>query len=749
MTDVTRPPAWDATRVVGKPIPRVDGYERVSGSATYAIDVELPGMLHAAVLRCPHPHARVKSVDVSKASGMPGVRAVLTGESPGARIPWYFAGKEPTSLLFDPHCRHEGEEVAAVAAETAHQAADAARALAAEYEVLPFVLDPEKALEPGAPVLHGGGNRRGEPARYSRGDVEAGFREADAVVEMSFETPCEVHTPLEVHGSVAQWDGDRLTVWDSNQGVFGVQEALARCFSLPLAGVRVICPYMGGGFGSKIELSKHTVIAALLARATGRPVRLFLSREESFLCVGNRPPNRLVLKAGAKKDGRLTALDYRSLGTCGAYPDGTGTSYLVSDLYLCPNVRTEDTTVYTNAGKSRAFRAPGFPQGAWALEQVMDALAGKLGVDPVDLRRRNVPAVSQRRGVPYTSTGLDRCLEEGARAFGWAAARARPRGRGPLVRGVGVAAGMWGWDGNPQATAIVRLAADGSVGLTLGASDLGTGTKTVMAAVVAEELDVPPGRVSIEHADTATTPWAVVSGGSQTTHVNAPAVRAASLEVKRQLLDLAAGQLGVAASTLALRGDTIGPAEGEGPSVRLADLEALQARHVLIGVGHREPHPAGKVALPFSVHFAEVEVDTRTGEVRVLRLLGAHDSGRVMSRLTYDNQVFGGMAMGIGFAMTEARLLDEDHGRMVNANWHDYKVPTALDVAREHVCLPIEPGDTEGNSVGAKGLGEPATIPTAAAIANAVHHATGIRVTAPSINPVQMARRLAERRAGG
>jgi xanthine dehydrogenase YagR molybdenum-binding subunit len=743
----TQPAPWGETTVVGTPRPRVDGYERVSGSAVYAIDVTFPDMLHAAIVRCPHAHARVKKVDTSKAEAMPGVRAVLTGDSPGAKLPWYFGQKGPLSLLFDPHCRYEGEEVAAVAAETPQQAHEAARAVSVEYEELPFVVDYEQALKPGAPAVHEGGNRSGEPDKYERGDVVKGFAEADAVVERTFRTPCEIHTPLEPHGSVAKWDGSRLTVWDTNQGVFDVRGGLAQWLQMPLTSVRVISKYMGGGFGSKIEPGKYTVIAALLARKTGRPVRCFVSREESFLCVGNRPPNTLTLKAGAKKDGTLTALQLTGLGTSGAYPDGSGAGYLVTDLYSCPNVRTEETDVFINAGKARAFRAPGFPQGAWALEQVMDELADKLGMDPVELRLKNVPTVSQRRNnMPFTSTGLARCLKEGAEAFGWKAARSATRGRGPVVRGVGVAAGMWGWEGEPRSTVIIKYAADGSVNLCMGASDIGTGTKTVMAMVVAEELGVPLDRIQIEHADTGTTPSAVVSGGSQTTHVNSPAVRAAALDVKRQLLEMAADQLKVEAASLSLKGGEIVAAGPPEKRLALKDLARLQQQQMVVGVGHRHPHPKDKIGLPFVVHFAEVEVDTRTGEVRVLRLLGAHDSGRVMSPLGYENQVFGGMTMGVGFAMTESRVLDQSTGRMVNANWHDYKLPTALDIPPKPVCVPIDPHDTEFNTVGCKGIGEPATIPTAAAIANAVHHATGVRITEPSINPVQMAQKLWARR---
>ncbi len=747
----TRPAPWTETDVVGKPLPRIDAYERVSGTAVYAIDVDFPDLLHTVVVRCPHAHARVKKVDVSKAEKMPGVRAVLTADNLGAEVPWYFTREGPLSSLFDPHCRCEGEEVAAVAADTRHQAEEAARAVVVEYEELPFVIDPAEALKEGAPQIFEGGNQN-QTRPYSRGELEQGFAEADAVVEMSFHTLCQIHTPLELHGSVARWDGDELTVWDSTQGVFEVQSTVARYVQLPLNKVRVKGLYMGGGFGSKLETGKYTVIAAYLARRTGRPVAVFLTREETFLAAGNRPANTLTLKAGAKKDGTLTALHLTGLGSSGAYADGAISGYLVMDLYTCPNVKVEPTEAYTNTGKARPMRAPGFPQCSWALEQVMDALAEKIGMDPLAIRLKNVPTVSQRRGIPFTSTGLGRCLEEGAKAFGWQEARARERAKGPLLRGVGVGAAIWGWEGETASTAIVRLYADGSVNLNLGASDLGTGTRTVMAMIVAEELGVPVDRIRVDNADTGTTSYAPSSGGSQTVVANAPAVRAAALQVKRQVLEWAARQLEVPIESLTLADSkvtAVATEGGEAKSVAFGELQGLQRQHAAVGVGQRHPHPEGKVALPFAAQFAEVEVDTRTGEVRVLRMLGAHDSGRVMNLMTFRNQVFGGMAMGIGFGMTEGRVLDRNTGKMVNANWHDYKLPTIKDVADQHVCLPIDPHDSECNTVGAKGLGEPATIPTASAIANAVYHATGVRVTETPIGPERMVSLLAAARQRG
>jgi xanthine dehydrogenase YagR molybdenum-binding subunit len=374
----------------------VDAYERVSGTAVFPHDLLLPDMLHGALLRCPYPHAKVLSIDTSEAEKMPGVQTVITAKTPGADMPWYERRGKAYGRLFDNHCRHQGEEVAAVAAETPLQAADALRAIKVEYEQLPFVVDDNEALAADSPPVQEGGNRVGDPSIGGRGDVVAGFAEADVIVERTYTTPCQIHAPMEPHGSVAKWDGNRLTVWDSTQGVFGIQEGLSRALGLPMSNVRVIGHYMGGGFGAKLEMGKYTVCAALMARITGRAVKLFLTREDCFLVTGNRPGNRISVKLGASKDGTLTAIEYSSLGSTGAYPYHANTSTMAAYLYQCPNVRTEDTTVFTNAGKARPMRAPGFPQCAWALEQAIDELAAKLEIDPVKFRLRNLPEKAQR-----------------------------------------------------------------------------------------------------------------------------------------------------------------------------------------------------------------------------------------------------------------------------------------------------------------------------------------------------------------
>ncbi len=739
-------PPWKETRVVGKPKTRVDAYERVSGSAVYPSDVILPGMLYGAILRCPHPNATVKKVDVSKARKMPGVEAVVCGADPEANLIWQYS-KDYKDKIFPKNCRFEGEAVAAVAAATPYQAQDALKTIRVEYDVLDFVCDERNALEPDSPKVHEDGNEI-KTDQYERGNVDEGFRQADAVLEQSYRTACQIHTPMELHGCVADWKRDRLTVWESTQGVYRVQQQVAEVLGLPMSKVRVVGNYMGGGFGSKLKAGKYTVVAAILARMAGRPVKMFVTREDSFLAMGNRPPGNMKIKAGVKKDGVLTALEFTATGTGGAYPAG-GTSLLdfqVKELYKCENVRTEVTDIFINAGPARPFRAPGHPQCSWALEQMMDSLAAEIGMDPVELRLKNLVYYSQSgEGNPeYTSSGLKECLEQGAKEFRWAESLEKAKGaseKGHIKRGVGMAACMWFvGGGRPPSTVILKLFSDGSVNLNMGASDIGTGTKSVMAMVVAEELGVKEESIQIEHADTGTTQYASPSGGSKTVPTESPAVRDACVKVKRQLLDMAAGDLQTDAKDLTFAGSKIVSRTDPAKAIAITDISGLKSQAVVVGVGIRGPNPANKKIHPFGAQFCEVEVDTMTGEVKILRFLGAHDSGRVMNRLTYDNQVFGGIAMGIGFGMTEERVLDRNTGKLANRSWHDYKLPTSLDVPPDQVSSPVDMPDDEANTTGAKGLGEPVTIPTAAAVANAIFNATGVRVPETPMSQVQLCR---------
>src|SRR5919109_1458767 len=533
-------PRWDVDTplaVVGRPLPRVEGIEKVTGRARYAYDVYLPGLLCARVLRSPWPYARVRRIDTSRAEALRGVRAVASAANVPA-IRWY-----NDSYVFDHTVRFIGDEVAAVAADTEEIADDALRLIEVEYEPLPFAVDLTAALRPNAPRLRPSGNIAGEPKVYQRGDPEAGFREADVIIDAVYTTQTALHNCLEPHGCAAAWEGDHLTLWDSTQSVFEVREQVAEKLTLPEHRVRVIKQYMGGGFGSKQIAWKHSVIAALLSKQAGRPVQLMLDREAENLAAGHRNATRQRVRIGSTRDGTLTALAARIEQNVGAYMvggEGSNVSGIYQRLYRCPNVRTEQVLLYTNTGPAAAFRAPGHVEGAFALESAMDELARALGMDPLDLRLRNSADEDQVRGRPYTRPeSLRRCYERAAEVFGWRRYQPPPPS-GPKRRGIGLAAHDWGGGGFPPAYAWVKLNGDGTVDVITGTQDIGTGTRTGLTQVAAEELGLPLERVTLHLGDTATGPYAPVSAGSATQATLGPAVRIAAADAKRQLLEAAA-----------------------------------------------------------------------------------------------------------------------------------------------------------------------------------------------------------------
>ncbi|MFW5883993.1 MAG: xanthine dehydrogenase family protein molybdopterin-binding subunit [bacterium] len=723
---------------VGEPKPRTDGVARVTGAAEYTYDVRLPGMLWGVIKRSPHPHARIRSIDTKAALALPGVVDITTYENCD-EIPWYGA-----SRLLDRTARYHGDEVAFVVAETEAAARDAAEAITVDYEVLHHVVDLEAAAEPTAPQIHPGvepgNNRAGEPARYVRGDVEAGRRAAEITVSARYRTPSALHNAFETHGSVARWETDELTVWDSTQNIFGVRAELAEKLGLPLAKVRVISRYMGGGFGAKNDLGKYTVLAALAAKRTCRPVRAMLSREEELLAAGHRPPAVVDVELGAKRDGTLTFMRAHSLSTPGAY--GSGGPQVcgpVREYYRCDNVETVQEAVYTNIGPAAAFRAPGYVEGTFALESAMDELAAALGMDPLELRRKNHADRNQPRDMDYSQKHLLDSYREGAKAIQWdarrgAAGAATAHGdataagaRARRVRGVGMATQGWGGGGSPPSYAIVRLNPDGTLDVMTGTHDLGTGTKTVMTQVAAEELGVPMERIRITIGDTLTCPYSLLSAGSLTVPSVGPTVRAAAADAKRQIVEIAAVMLDVDEADLAVADGVISAPSDPSISVTMDDVAAKIGNYMVIGKGARGPNPSGVSVNTFGAQFAEVEVDLDTGEVRVLRIVAAHEFGRVLNPLTLSSQIEGGVFQGAGFAIMEERIMDPTTGRFVNANLSEYRLPTAVDVPQVDSIF-IGPPDERSNNTGAKGAGEPPIIPPAAAIANAVYDATGVRM---------------------
>jgi len=719
----SEPPPWDGRaqlRVVGKPTPRIDGPEKVTGRSRYCFDVQLPGMLHAAMVRSPHAHARIKSVDVSAATRLPGVKATYVVEKVLGPAEMKVKPKIPGKY---PLVRFEGQPIAAVAAETAAQAEDAARAVRVEYEVLKHVADIDEAQKPGAPLVFdspveqkgtagGGGAAKDIPqngnvrgplisARPDGADIEKALAGSAVQIEQEYRTEVQTHSAIEPHGVVADWRDDGVTLYESTQGIHSVQDEIAALFGLPKSKVRVICEFTGGGFGAKFGAGNHGAVALHLSRKAKRPVRLFLDRRAEHLSVGNRPSSIQRLRIGAGKDGELLALDLKAWGSAGCAA-GAGCAGPVKNLYPAKVARTEENDVFLHTGPAAAFRAPGHPQGAFALEQAMDELAEKLGIDPVALRDRNDqhPARKAERRI-------------GAERFGWQELRAR-KSNGTVKRGVGFAQGLWyNFDG-PPSSAEVLIHDDGSIECRSGVADIGGGIRTACAQVVAEVLGVDPKEVQVHIGDTAL-PQGPPSGGSMTTQMLTPAVRLAAERAKAEALGPGQGDVRAGARKL---GRTV-----RGFASRVNDYGGWQD-------GDKYTATIG------GAQFVEVEVDTETGIVRVLRAVAVHDCGRPVNRLAIESQINGGVIQGVSYALHERRVIDLGTGRMVNADLEQYRIAGSKDVPQvEAIILDHFRGRTNTD---VSGIGEPATVPTSAAIANAIAHATGARVRSLPITPARM-----------
>ena len=735
--------------VVGRGVSRLEGPDKVTGRARYTHDVRLPGQLCAGVLRSPHPHAHVLSVDTSAAEALPGVYAVLS-KNDNLDVTWY---KEKTPL-FAHTVRFVGDEVAAVAAESEERVEDALRLIEVEYEPLPFVMDMNHASDKGAPKVHEDGNLAEEPETYERGDVAAGLKEADVVIDEVYTTQTALHNALESHGSVADWhegfggQGDELTLYDSTQGIFAVREGMAEKLSLPQNHIRIITEHMGGGFGAKQVPWKQAVFAALLSKKSGRPVQLMLDREGENLATGNRNPTRQRVRLGAKKDGTLTALSVDILTTLGAYStkgEASNVAGLYQHLYKCENVKTEQTRVYINAGPSVAFRAPGYVEACFALESAIDELAHKLELDPLELRRKNYTERDQKKDLPWSSPeGLRACYDRLNEAF--LSDYRKPPAGGSKRRGVGVAAHEWmGGKGSPPAYAFVNINGDGSAEVLTGTQDIGTGTRTVLAQVAAEALGLPLEHVRLHLGDTAAGPYGPPSSGSATVPTVAPAVRAAALNAKKQLLEAAATLLKTDADALSIENGKI---TGGTETLKVSDLMQRLSPHTVQGHGGRYANPESTSIRPFGAQAAEVEVDLETGEVTVLRVVSAPDCGRILNPKLARSQVIGGVTQGIGYTLTEARVVDTNLGVVLNADLEEYKIPTAADVppiTHAEVNLP----DLNANPTGAKGMGELPLIPVAPAIANAVYDAVGVRLRDLPLSRSSIVKALEEKGAEG
>jgi xanthine dehydrogenase YagR molybdenum-binding subunit len=704
--------------IVGRAAQRVDGFERARGEARYTADVRLPGMLHTAVLRSPHAHARVKRIELSPALALPGVRAAI---GPG----------DASQLTDEPG--YQGAAVAAVCADTFAQAREAIAAIDVEWEQLEVVTDPEEAVRRGQ--LH-------DTRERSRGDFERGLAEADVVVEGTYRTQTVLHNSMETHQSVAAWEGGTLNVYTSTQFIWGVREQIASELELPQDKVRVVCEFMGGGFGSKNDPGDYTFLAIELSKRTGRPVRCALTRREENMAAGNRNSTVQRLTVGAKSDGTLTALGGEFVNALGWSGWNASTEGPMQMLYACPNVKTTTWGAKVNTPPMKAFRAPGFVEGTFGLECLMDELAAKLDLDPLELRRRNYASNDATDDRPFSSKNLMECYRRAEPH--WARREeVRARSTETVKRGVGMASQIWYGGGGPPSYAWTRVGSDGRVTVVTAMQDIGTGSRTAMAQIAAEELGVPLDWVTVSLGDSARGPYASISAGSSTIPSMGPAVRAAAGDAKRQIVEIAAQRFDKETRTLDVENGSV--ICSDGGTWPLADVVGLLEDAQILGKGARGPNPTGMQVLTFGVQVAEVAVDVETGEIWVERVTAIHDVGRVINALGAASQVEGGIIQGIGHTLSEQRLVDPETGTILTRTLDAYRMPTIADVP-EIVSELLDVPDAHLTNLGSKGLGEPPIVPVAAAIANAIRDATGADVRSLPISREEMLRALREAR---
>jgi len=726
--------------VVGKRVPLKDASEKVSGRALFTGDMTLPGMLHAKILRSPYAHARVLRVDTSQAEKLPGVKAVLSkNNAPRVKVPVSF-DVPSDKVAFDEKVCYVGDEVAAVAAISEEIAEKALKLIKVDYEELPAVFDPEESIKPGAPLIHDDKERNiAGSIEVSSGDVEAGFREADYIFEKVFLTSSQRHAAMETHCAIASFDSaSKLTVWTSTQIPFLVQGLLAEYLDIPMSRVRVIKPYLGGGFGSKLDmLVEH--ICALLSRMTEHPVKLVLTREEEFSATVSRHAFTIRLKVGVKKDGTLTAIEAHIISNEGAYLYKTGplgvAAKTLAATYKCPNTKFEGHRVYTNIMSAGAYRGYGNPQATFAIESMVDMIAERIGIDPVEFRLKNYRQEGDIgcAGLPITVSGLAECLAKGKEQIGWNRRRKPGDSVNTKKRGIGMACfthatGTMGYQPDYSAASI-RINGDGTVQLFIGVADLGTGSNTTLAQIAAEELGLDLDAVDVITGDTGITSFDMGALASKTLYNAGNAVKAAVADVRQKILLRAAGKLEVKPEALEFKDGRIYIKKTPEKGITYRELireasKGLRGNVTFIGeasfVNTESP-------LSFGTQFAEVEVDTETGQVEVLKMVAIQDNGKAINPMVVEGQIEGALQHSIGYSLTENPILDGETGKMLNPDFANYMVLTALDMPKVEVGL-VETYEPTG-PFGAKGMAELPTVGTAPAIANAIYNAIGTRFT--------------------
>ncbi|MEE9392663.1 MAG: xanthine dehydrogenase family protein molybdopterin-binding subunit [Planctomycetota bacterium] len=725
--------------VVGGRDDRVDGIAKVTGAAKYTYDRNLPKMLFGRILRSPHPNADVKSIDLSPALKMKGVHAAL----------------DLTKQFRTSSARFAGCEIAAVAADTEFIAEEAIKAIKVEYELLPHAVNTIDAMKPGAPKVgrnnqknvlrkvRAGRGKRGESQQDRAARIEAMLadrkerfeqarKEADHVIEAEFDTPCQTHTSLETHGVVCDWNGGNMICYASTQGTFNTARELNQ--HIDMDNIRVFCEYVGGGFGSKFSAGREGITGGLLARETKRPVKLMLNRSEEHLAVGNRPDSIQKITMALKKDGTILGYQARVWGTPGSGSNGPGARN--DGMYKLGERDKIEYAVRTNTGALRAMRAPGFPQGVYALEQMMDMAAEKLGMDPIEFRQRN----DGHKIRPYE-------FELGAQRTDWKKKRSNKAGsdKGRVKSGIGCAGSEWFARGGGGAQVQIRIYKNGQIEARNGSQDIGTGTRTIIGMVVAEELGLKLSDIQTFIGDTRD-PRGPASGGSTTAATLTPAARQSAHDAKVELLQILAEAKEWKVDDLDIQGGQLVKKKGSKYVAQMTFKEACALMtDDLVDVTSKRPRNSrtGFSGTNAGAQFAEVEVDTETGEVKVTKVCAIADAGKIINEKTSISQVRGGVIQGVSYALFENRLMDSVGGHMLNDNMETYKIAGPVDCPEIDVVLVDVANGYNSTSV--MGLGEPPVIATAAAIANAVYDAIGVRVTSIPITPRKVLEALAQK----
>ena len=746
---MTEPIERTGTTTVGLAITRVDGRLKVTGVARYSAEIPLDALLHAIMVQSTIACGTIRHMDTREAEALPGVIAIMTPfntpkleslqkfERESGKGAGGGSGGRPTgralSLLQDQRVHYNGEPIAVVIAESIEIATHAASLVRTTYDVDTPMIDMASALASAYPHMQKIFGH--EPPTTKRRDLQAGLAAADVRVDATYTTPMETHNPMEMHATVAAWEGDKVTLWDSTQNVYGVRGTIAKTLSIPPEHVRVISHFIGGAFGGKGSAWSHVVLAAMAARAVQRPVKLALTRRQMFGPVGGRPHTVQHLTLGAKRDGRLTAIRHDSTASTSTFEDWLEPCALATRiLYECPNEETSHHLVKLNVGTPTFMRAPGEATGVFALESAMDELAYALRMDPIAVRFANHAEADPESGKPWSSKSLRQCYALGAERFGWARRNPEPHSMrdGDQLVGWGMATATYPARRMP-AQAEACIYPDGRVVIKAASHDLGTGTYTILTQIAADAIGVPLGCVRVELGDTEL-PQNPISAGSMTVASTGSAAYLAAMAAREKLVQLAVSD--PKSSLLGARHDEVEIAGGRltvrGALARSESIQELLNRNGGQPIEGRAEAKPGDEAQRYSMHafgavFAEVRVDPDLGSVRISRFVGAYGAGRIINPKTARSQVIGGITFGIGMALMEHTITDPRSGRYVNADIAEYQIPVHADVPSIDILFADEQ-DPHVDPIGAKGIGEIGMTGVAPAIANAVYHATGVRV---------------------